>query len=472
MPRESLPLLARILVPLLLTILFNISPQPSWIGEALQAARSAAETNHPQQVVSNLEHYLALYPWRGNLWEQVGFNQAISGQWQEAAAAFRKAEKLAQLSPDGQLSLGDALIQSGDTEGARLTWQALLLSSHPPQEVYDRLFKIQVADQLFVPALQTLHAWHTASPKDLKPVYLLGIHLASPAPRAAGKFLSQVSSQKNINASNALVLNQAVKEALSYSDTSYGQVAIGRALGKIGEWDLAIRSFEEAVRINPNYGEAWALLAQAKHSVALDEVAEIRKAQAANPQSTLVQALSAVYWREHGKPELSLALLYPLSWKEPENCIWQGEIGASLELLGNSAAALRHYQQAVENNPQNSLCWQALANYCISNGVQLRNIGLPAARQAAALDPQNPATLLILGQVMASLEDTSEAERFYYQALALDRGYAPAYLELGKLYLIMDNRAAAYHFLTQAYQLSPAKQPVGIAAARLLERYY
>ncbi|MBE0699161.1 MAG: tetratricopeptide repeat protein, partial [Anaerolineaceae bacterium] len=60
---------------------------------------------------------------------------------------------------------------------------------------------------------------------------------------------------------------------------------------------------------------------------------------------------------------------------------------------GDLLVALEHFQKATTLDPQNSLYWQYLARFTVDYSVNVRFIGLPAARQAVVLAPNDPAAL-------------------------------------------------------------------------------
>ena len=62
---------------------------------------------------------------------------------------------------------------------------------------------------------------------------------------------------------------------------------------------------------------------------------------------------------------------------------WLAAIGEENLLNGNLAAALTAYQRATELAPNDATYWRMLAMFCADNGVQVLDIGLPAAKKAA-----------------------------------------------------------------------------------------
>jgi tetratricopeptide (TPR) repeat protein len=462
----------RIVFPFLVAVQFNYSPEILWIKDAFEAAHKLQLTSQPALAARQDEHILSLKPWRGVFWEQVGYQQLASGRWQEAADAFRKADQSASLSPEGQVVFGDVLVQLGQADSAIQVWKNLNETDSPLKEIYPRLFYLQKSRSLLPDALATLYKWHLSYPDDPQAAYLLGVFLISKNPQESLTLLMEASAKNPDYKNNSYLLGQTISVMLSTSEEKHRSVEAGRALARIGEWDLASAAFTDAVRISPEYGEAWALLGEAKQNLGLDGRYEIEKGQSFDPQSILVRAVSALYWRRQAKPELSLAYLYPLARQEPGNCVWQVDIGSALSALGNTSAAQRHYQLAVKSDPTSVLCWQALSDFSVENNIQVRSIGLYASRQALLLSPQDPKVLNGMGGVMMALQDFNEAERFFQLSLSADKNYAPAHLGLGNLYLKAGNKSAAYYHLMEAKKQSSSSSQVNLIAERMIKRYY
>ncbi len=143
---------------------------------------------------------------------------------------------------------------------------------------------------------------------------------------------------------------------------------------------------------------------------------------------------------------------------EPGQAAWQIELGTTLADMGEINQALAYFQHAVELEPGSAPYWEILAQFCITNSLNLRTLGLPAARQAVLLAPRDPAALATMGWSMYALGDMQEAERFYLRALQANPDYALAHLHLGQVYLQENQYQLAYQHLRKALDLS-ANQP-------------
>jgi Flp pilus assembly protein TadD len=254
----------------------------------------------------------------------------------------------------------------------------------------------------------------------------------------------------------------------------------GRQLAVMGEWLLAGEAFRQAVQIRPDYAEAWAFLAEAHQQAApaasqtsrTQALAELEQAHALSPQSAAVNSLLALYWQRQGDVDQMVFYLSAAAAAEPQNPVWQVDLGRALALQGDLVSARQHYEQAVQLAPQEALYWRLLGEFSLVYQVDLPDLGLPAMRRALALAPQDAAVFDVLGAAYLALENDPLAERFLLRALQADPGYAPAYLHLGVLNLYRSQAGQAQALLRQAEQLAGPGSEVAEQARQLLGDYF
>ena len=155
---------------------------------------------------------------------------------------------------------------------------------------------------------------------------------------------------------------------------------------------------------------------------------------------------------------------------DPGNPTLLTELADTISALGDIQSAISLFLQAVELAPNDPTYWRLLAGFSIEKDVQVRDIGLPAARQAHLLDTQDPAALDLIGRAYLNLQNPLVAERFFTQALEVDAQFAPAYLHLGMLYIGEGKLAQARNQLDQVLILAPDTK-TGDQALQLLEIY-
>ena len=138
---------------------------------------------------------------------------------------------------------------------------------------------------------------------------------------------------------------------------------------------------------------------------------------------------------------------------------------------GNLDIALTHFETAIELDPYDLKSHHALAEFCIRYNLDLREIALPAARQALSISPNDASSLDVMGQVLFRLGDYLNAERFYLRALGSDSQLPAAHLHLGLLYMLRNQSSLARTHLSQAIAFAP-HTPIADQAQRLLEENY
>ncbi len=468
--QRSVPLLFILILPFAFALAFRLAPLPYAIERYLGQAQVETANQNAAQAAHSLRQVLAIEPWRGSLWEQVGDLALQAADLPQAIEAFEQASSNGALSREGQYRLGQAYAENGDAQAALRTWQALLARDPAQTEVYEAMAGLQRQQGAFEDAIATLRQWLSVEPQNQAAHYQLALLVAAVYPQQGPALLETLSSANSTLAQKLKTLTQILRDPPD--DAAYQQLMLGRALGDLGQWDLAEHAFNEAARLRPDYAEAWALLGEARQQMGQDGLPELERANALQPDSVVVQSLLALYWRRQGKLDVALDYLEKAADQEPQEPVWQMELGNTLAEMKDNRTALEHYQQAVELAPHDSEGWFVLARFCVANYLELRSVGLPAARQALLLEPDNASYLDLAGWALIELEDPLSAERFLQHALRVDNSLADAHLHLGQVYLQMGETQLAYQHLSQALQLSSTQEEVHRLAERLIARYF
>jgi len=112
-----------------------------------------------------------------------------------------------------------------------------------------------------------------------------------------------------------------------------------------------------------------------------------------------------------------------------------------------------------------------LAMFCADNGVQVLDVGLPAAKKAAELAPHDPQSLDALGWSYAQSGLLYDAEQTLLGAIKAAPDSALAHLHLAETYLRQGNNGSALNELKLARQFD-ANGSTGLFAAQLLKQYF
>ena len=465
---ERLILGIKLLLPLLLAVLLNLSPQAGVIRKALHDAQIVETRGQPEAAADQFQQAALYLPWRGDLLEQLGEQRLMAEQYVGAAEAFQKAWALDEISDDGLEKLARTHLALEEDSGAIRAWQARVERGGAGEEIILALAAAQRRQGDMPGAADTLRAWQGQNPEDARSAYRLGLHWMLVSPEKAEAMLALASELDLAYETQSSGLIQGLQAALKEEDEAYRAMLLGRALGRADEWELAEIAFDGVVELSPAYAEGWAMLGESRQQLGQDGLAALEEAQELAPDSVLVRSLWALYWRRQGEPQVALGIYRRLAVEEPEQAAWQAEIGHSLSEMGDILSALPYYQEAASLAGDDPLYWQLLTRFSIENGIEARETGLPAARMALLLQPEDPTTLDLMGWTMMYFHDWPSAERFLQQAIQHDATFVSAHLHLGQLYVQTGQYKEAKKHLLQAVSLDQEGFS-GAIAQRLLD---
>lgn len=301
--------------------------------------------------------------------------------------------------------------------------------------------------------------------------YQLGLLLAVSERGAAPGHLEQAKALDPALAEAADQLLASIRRANLFDDEAYQHILIGQTLGGLGEWDLAEAAFTQSVRANPAYAEAWAYLGEARQQTGEDGLSALEKAIELDPESSSSNLLFNLYWRRQERPDLALSYAQTAVQLDPGNFSLIEVLARTYAEDGNFTEAVRQMQSLAEMAPEDAGAWLAVAEFCLEYEVQVEETGIPAARQAVVLNPEDPAPLALLGEAYLLSGDDFYAERFLNRALRIDPEHAAAHLSLGILALNLKNYAEAYEHLQAARRLGAGSE-TGARAEDILQQYF
>jgi tetratricopeptide (TPR) repeat protein len=187
---------------------------------------------------------------------------------------------------------------------------------------------------------------------------------------------------------------------------------LGTALGDLGRSDEAIVAFQRALAIsanapNPNYNLGLLLLKLGRRDEA---VVVLKRSLTLQPTFPDALALLGRLEMEAGHREAAEAYLRPLMEAHPE-IIANSHLraGEAAEAKNDPVAAERHYREGLSLNPNSAELQANLGVLCLAQGR------IAEAREPLEanyrLQPKNPQSCMLLGQIYAMLQRTEEAKR-------------------------------------------------------------
>jgi len=444
----------------------GFSPTVISVTQNAQKVRTAFDADDYQAGADYLIELAEQNPWWRSLWETAGRAAFFAGDYSLAEDSYLESYQLGDLSPEGQIDLGTAQYYLGDLQAAERTW--LELSDSPAAmkklaDLYDERGDISQAIEYWSHHLALLE--DTPPPGEL---YYFGLLIAAETPPKALVYLDQAG----LDYPEAKMVAEKIRETIQ-DEPAYQLISAGQALAAVDQWRLASFAFEKAVSLRPDYPEAWFYWGESLQQIenpTADPLAVLQEGLELDEDSPLGNLFIGIYWQREGLHAKALDYFAVAENLWPENADVLVEEGKSLAALGDLESAFLKYQEAIDLYPQDPVYYRTLSEFCLSFAYQVREAALPAARYAAQLNPQDPANLDVLGQVLLALGDEINAIRLYQEAVALDPAFAPAYYHLGILYAVRENEDLAVFYLNQA--LANAKNPALIdQAQRLLSSY-
>jgi tetratricopeptide (TPR) repeat protein len=335
-------------------------------------------------------------------------------------------------------------------------WEQALDREHPSSHLYSRLADIYQSKGDLSRAAEYLQKYISSNSEDPLAHYRLGLLLTISDPQRAFSELKRASQLDPELGPAVETLRDALDLALQNPSASARSVIIGRGLGLVNEWKLARVAFESAVEMDEKDAEAWAWLGEANQQTGMvdgGENTELEKALVLNPNSPTVRGLRGLYFQRTGNFRQALAEFQAAAELEPENPTWLVSIGETYSKNGDLIRALESYQAATSLAPEDPGYWRLLAVFCAQNNINIKDVGLHAARQVMTLSKQDAASFDLLGWLLLLDGSYEGSERMLTRALELDSQNASAHLHLGMLYLQIDHRTSAYDHLLRARDL-------------------
>jgi tetratricopeptide (TPR) repeat protein len=282
----------------------------------------------------------------------------------------------------------------------------------------------------------------------------------------------------NISGACYQALNQLDAAVKSYEqalvikpDFAEARNNLGNTLQKFGELDAAVKCYEQALVIKPDYaeaknnlGNALSDLGQLDGAVKCYEQALVIKPDYAEAKNNLGNALSNLGQLDGAVKCYEQALVIKPDYAEAKN-----NLGNTFHELDKVDDAVKCYEEALVIKPDYAEAYNNL-------GVLLNDIGqLNAAankfERALAINPNNTEVHYNLGITFMALGQLNAAVKNFEQALAIKPDYAEAHNNLGVTLKKLGQLGAAVKSYERALAIKPnfveAHSNLGFALMKL-----
>lgn len=451
---DRLQLLGIIWLPFILAVIFSLHPQADQVSKLWQDIQTLETRQQPELLINRYRALLKQQPWQLPWWEKLAALEYSQNDFQGAVESLNKLAALQPLNVEQEMLLARSYQQSGETELSLNTWKMITLRDDLQPENFPFLLENQESQRDFDSAYILLQRWAALSPNDSEIQYKLGLYDLIFNPQGANEVLVRAYQINSTFIERIKRIEKALPAILNEEDETFRLVLCGKTLSNEGEWLLASAAFEKATQINPGYAEAWALLGNSYSFLGENGFPALSKAQTLNPDSIVVQAFLAVYWRQQGDFIQSEQIFRKLALQEPEEAYWKYELGKTKAQAGDLQNALDYYQQAILTSSQDIFYWKELINFSLNYSYLVETEGMRAAREALTIAPDDAESNDLAGMVYLRLENYPNAERFLIKASKLQPYSALVHLHLGQLYYLKGENNLAYFYLQNALKFS------------------
>lgn len=218
-------------------------------------------------------------------------------------------------------------------------------------------------------------------------------------------------------------------ESPAKADAATARLSVAKSLTalKIGNISAARSNALAAVKADPNWGLAHAVLARAYLALGegISAEAELDRAKAAGFDINRAQQLYAHAYLLQGDTKRAIITAEKA---QPQFAGYAARVSArALAAQGNIPAAQAAFDDILEDAPDNSAAWSDLGRLRYNTGDVAGAI--QAATRAIDLDPANIEALTLRGELVRGQYGLSAALPWFETALQRDRFYHPALIE-------------------------------------------
>ena len=475
---SSLHAYFRILVVSIFVALLGLGSTPHALSGLLSDAYQSAAVGDYHNAAKYLIDISAYYPERADIIIQAAHFAFQAGESQLVIQYLGRPDVNKYLLIDDRILLGDAYLQNGEIVKAEAVWADVAQQSDS-QQVIQRLADLYLQQKDYSSAVTYLRKLIDLDPTNGQLYYRVGCLEAFIDPLKALPYLAQAAQIDPSIAANAQALHNKIRTANLFEQPAYTLLVSGRQLASVDEWVYATEAFKRATEQDPDYADAWAFLGEAEQQVIIQETGsttdagldELQHAIHLDADSILANTFFGLYWERQQDFSQAQHYLEKAIDLDPSDPYLYSELGNILSKSGELPAAQTEYEKAIQLTPQNPLFYRLLAGFALENHIQVRELALPAARQAVILDENDSDSLDMMAQVMLALEDYHSAENYSLEAVHANPANVVACLHLGTVYLNLGEPTLAYQWLSTARDLDPGSW-ASAQADRMISYYF
>ncbi len=439
-------------LPLIFVLLFAFTPQTQSLLKNWQDIQVLKQHENPALLMNRYQILLKQQPWHADIREQLAQLQYENGDFVGAIESLSIMAQNSTLTVSQQFMLANSYHQNMQSSLAAQTWQEIAGRSDLRSEDLPVLLANQESNRDRQGAFITMQRWAELDPLDGQVQYRLALYQMIFEPKSVSRTLYQAAQELTMRKESIDRLITGLQELAIQDNDAYRLVLAGKFIANEGEWLIASFAFEEATEINPSYAEAWAFLGNAYTYLGENGLPALETASELNPDSILVRAYLASYWRSQNEFKRSLKIYEELFKLEPEQAFWQYEMGKTIAQSGDPQSGLKRLQEAIQLSPQDVFFWKVLISFTLDYNFLVETEGLEAARQALLIAPDDAEVNDLMGQIQIRMENYQSAERFLIKASKIQPYSALIQFHLGQLYFLQGENNLSYFYLKNAIE--------------------
>jgi tetratricopeptide (TPR) repeat protein len=440
-----------------LVILVALSPTsiPQPVAASLRSANVALEDGRLGLALQYIDQSLGFEPALAGLHLQAAEIALAADEPLRTLIYLDRAPSLPSQNHIEACLRGRALLAIGNLEQAIMSWENAGKSCPDTITFLYTLAQAYLKEDDLVTARSILEELVSLEPHHEDGLYCLSLITASIEPEDALPYLLRVEALSPGARPLSMALIQAIEDARSQDEPSYTLAQVGQTFARYGEWEMATRTFQNALALKPDYIEARAYLGLALDRSGQDGLEQIMTAIEAAENAALPRMFLAFHWQGQDQPDLALEQLNIASQLDPTNPAIAAELGAIYAALGDTRSAIAAYRHATDLAPEDPRYWNLLTQYSLTNEIEVRNLGLPAARNAVILAPKDPAPLDALGYAHFLVGNFHLSDRLLRRAMNLAPQEAEIQYHIGLLRYAQEDFQRARAAFAMAIQLDP-----------------
>lgn len=248
------------------------------------------------------------------------------------------------------------------------------------------------------------------------------------------------------------------RRGLSLQPTAHGYFNLGNAHQAMGQWDLAIDSYRQAVRLNPAFSEARVSLGAMLLRVGrTDEYADLLgKMLAFSPAAAEAMLQAAVKCKKESNPSQALVWFERVARLTPHWAgAWNNIVIQRFE-AGRFDDSEPYIQKALQAQPDSIAAWSNFAQLCLKTNQPVR--ARRYAINALACAPDDFLAFSKLSEAHSLLKNFEQARVCSERALRLMTQNAELHHQLGQALLALGRGSEAEAAFREALRVEPGQQ--------------